>query len=174
MSLDYIPDFAKCCDKNQINFRKSGLCFDCWHENEYSNNLEYRSKHDLGILKQKEYGKKYYEENANDLNEKIRQKRIINKQDPEWVRSTRDRDLRFKYNITIEAYDIMFKNQNGVCKICNKFRPIKGKPYSLVVDHDHITNKVRGLLCSSCNLYIARIDENISVLNNLIDYFKCK
>ncbi len=68
-----------------------------------------------------------------------------------------DRKKHFKraYGITVENYETMLVNQNGVCKICNK--PCKsGK--SLAVDHCHETGKVRGLLCAKCNTNLGRIE----------------
>ncbi len=42
----------------------------------------------------------------------------------------------------------MIEEQNGVCKICKNDRnPSK----NLAVDHDHISKKIRGLLCLQCN-----------------------
>ena len=60
-----------------------------------------------------------------------------------------------KYGITVEQYDEMLAQQNGVCAIC-KLVSTRGK---LFVDHDHACcpgqkaggKCVRGLLCSSCN-----------------------
>lgn len=48
------------------------------------------------------------------------------------------------YNITSNTYHELHRIQRGVCAIC-------GDKSSLVVDHDHATNQVRGLLCSRCN-----------------------
>lgn len=51
------------------------------------------------------------------------------------------------YGITQEQYDAMAQKQNQVCAICH--RPPKRV---LVVDHDHITGDIRGLLCDRCNV----------------------
>jgi len=68
-----------------------------------------------------------------------------------------DRKKHFKraYGITVEDYETMLVNQNGVCKICNKTCK-SGK--SLAVDHCHETGKVRGLLCAKCNTNLGRIE----------------
>jgi len=50
-----------------------------------------------------------------------------------------------KYGITFDRYLELFAAQSGVCAICQKVRG------ALCVDHDHVANQVRGLLCTACN-----------------------
>lgn len=52
--------------------------------------------------------------------------------------------LKKKYGITVETFDRMVAKQKGACGIC-------GARFPLVVDHDHRTGGIRGLLCSTCN-----------------------
>jgi hypothetical protein len=54
--------------------------------------------------------------------------------------------LEKKYGLSLAQYRNLEHDQDGVCKVC-KTKP-KGR---LVVDHDHATGSVRGLLCSQCN-----------------------
>lgn len=54
--------------------------------------------------------------------------------------------LKFNYGITIEQFDSMIINQNGLCLLC-----LEQLTATLVVDHNHETKIVRGILCSSCN-----------------------
>lgn len=62
--------------------------------------------------------------------------------------ANRNKQLIRKYGITLEDYEVLLKNQGGVCGICGK----PPKPdRALDVDHDHKTGKVRGLLCHNCN-----------------------
>jgi hypothetical protein len=56
--------------------------------------------------------------------------------------------LQRRYNLTEAEYQAMLEKQGGVCAVCEK-PPGKKR---LHVDHDHITGKVRGLLCGACNL----------------------
>lgn len=41
----------------------------------------------------------------------------------------------------------MLKTQGGGCAICRK----PPKKLRLHIDHDHVSGKVRGLLCARCN-----------------------
>lgn len=60
----------------------------------------------------------------------------------------RDKALRETYGISHEDYLEMFRQQEGVCAACSS--PPKDGRF-LVVDHDHVTGLVRGLLCYLCN-----------------------
>jgi hypothetical protein len=58
------------------------------------------------------------------------------------------RDYRLKkFGITEAQYLRMFEQQDGKCAICTT----PPKTRRLCVDHDHITKRVRGLLCFHCN-----------------------
>jgi len=63
---------------------------------------------------------------------------------------TRAGHLRRKYGITPAQYDEMFARQGGVCAVCGR-PPMTRR---LAVDHDHVTKRVRGLLCFHCNKYL--------------------
>lgn len=65
----------------------------------------------------------------------------------------REQSLKRRYGITLEDFDRMKAEQGGVCAICLK-REAK------VVDHDHKTGRVRGLLCGGCNGAIGILDED--------------
>jgi hypothetical protein len=58
--------------------------------------------------------------------------------------------------MTEADYDIMLVKQNGVCFICGSLPT--GRRTKLCVDHDHITGKVRGLLCVGCNSSLGWIE----------------
>lgn len=62
------------------------------------------------------------------------------------IKGCRERRLA-RYGLTVEDYEKLLKAQGGVCAICG--RPPKKQ--RLAVDHDHLTKRVRGLLCAFCN-----------------------
>ena len=72
-----------------------------------------------------------------------------------------------RYGITDAEFDQLLIAQGGKCKVCgtSKF-PYKGP----CVDHDHITGKVRGLLCFNCNRGIGAFKEDSSLLKKALDY----
>lgn len=53
-----------------------------------------------------------------------------------------------EYNLTAAEYDALLDAQGGGCAICGRL-PTNIR---LAVDHSHRTRRVRGLLCSFCNL----------------------
>ena len=75
--------------------------------------------------------------------------------------------LKRKYGITIEQYDAMLEAQGGGCFICG--RPPRDD-ISLHVDHDHSTNKVRGILCFCCNNALADFKEDPQLLQKAVTY----
>ena len=82
--------------------------------------------------------------------------------------SARDRWLKFKYDIDSQQYDLLLKEQNGVCAICHN----KEEKCRLPVDHCHTTGKVRGLLCHRCNRSIGLLGEDVGILENAIKYLQ--
>jgi len=86
----------------------------------------------------------------------------------------RNAALKSKYGITLEEYNKMCISQNNKCAICGKsetFIDYKTKKNRiLVVDHNHKTGQIRGLLCNRCNIIIGRIEENQKILFLINDY----
>lgn len=80
--------------------------------------------------------------------------------------------LRRQYGLSQEDYNKLLMRQNGVCAICSKpeTKWIRGALSHLCVDHNHITGKVRGLLCYACNLLIGRANEDVHILDNAKEY----
>ena len=74
-----------------------------------------------------------------------------------------------KYGITPSQYDAMLAAQNGCCAVCES-PDSKRQDHRLMVDHDHQTGEVRGLLCNPCNVAIGLLGDNISTLQNAINY----
>lgn len=73
--------------------------------------------------------------------------------------------FRDRYGITLEDFDRMSTMQDGKCLICQQVR-------ALVVDHDHGTGLVRGLLCSRCNISIGAFDDSPALLTAASNYLE--
>ena len=77
-----------------------------------------------------------------------------------------ERQIKRNYGITVDDYDAMYGEQNGLCLGCQ--RSNKGSRFH--IDHCHETGEVRGLLCGRCNAALGLVDDNIGTLANLIHY----
>ena len=83
---------------------------------------------------------------------------------PEVIAFRQNVKRRSIYKFGTSDYNRYMREQQGKCVICEE----SGK--KLVIDHDHETKAVRQLLCSDCNSGFGRIEENLSYMQNAVDY----
>ncbi len=76
--------------------------------------------------------------------------------------------LMKRYGMTLADYEALLSKQGSRCAICLSHESENHK--GLFVDHDHKTGKVRGLLCSRCNLALGHVKDDTSLLERLIGY----
>lgn len=86
---------------------------------------------------------------------------------------------KYRYGITIEQYNEMLEQQQGLCAVCERPETRRDgwnreSTRALGVDHSHKTGKVRGLLCGNCNTAIAFLDDNVLLLQRIADYLEGK
>ena len=101
-----------------------------------------------------------------------KQKRLDHRNDLRKIRGQKrsiHRHFRQRYGLSSEQYLKMFSDQNNQCAICSKHNG-NTRGTKLYVDHNHITGKVRELLCSGCNIAIASIESN--KVSMYLDYLK--
>lgn len=84
--------------------------------------------------------------------------------DPAVLRRARWRALERKYGLLQHEYEAIFVAQRGCCAICGL------RPRRLVVDHDHASGQVRGLLCSNCNFAVGELDDDVTRCTAAADY----
>lgn len=111
--------------------------------------------------------KDYYNKNKNSIG--LKQK-VRNKSNPEKTKEkARKANLR-KYQLTLAQYDDMHLKQDGRCAICRV--PQCDLKYKFSVDHDHVTGKVRQLLCVKCNSVLGLSGDSVDRLQLAINYLK--
>lgn len=66
----------------------------------------------------------------------------------------RARNYANRYGLATSQVDALLIAQKGLCAICGK------PPKRVCVDHNHKTRKVRGVLCSGCNLKLGVIENS--------------
>lgn len=67
--------------------------------------------------------------------------------------------------MTAAEVDQMVLDQGGFCLLCRERAPEH-------VDHDHVTGRVRGVLCSCCNQGLGNIRDNADTLRAAFDYLE--
>lgn len=85
--------------------------------------------------------------------------------------------LRF-YGITPEQYQELYSQQSGLCFICLTPKDAwtgntgTNNTACLYVDHDHKTNKVRGLLCHKCNFGLGQFKDDPELIKRALVYLQ--
>ena len=93
-------------------------------------------------------------------------KRLKKNYNPETYRR---QHLRRKYDISLEEYNEMLLLQGGNCAVCHK-EDAGGKHNVFCVDHDHVTGKVRELLCKDCNIVLGLVKDSPEHIGRLLAY----
>jgi hypothetical protein len=73
--------------------------------------------------------------------------------------------LLAQYGMTLEDFEEMAEEQDYSCAICLEVR-------ALVVDHNHETGEVRGLLCNECNMALGKFRDDPGLLRRAMCYLR--
>jgi len=73
--------------------------------------------------------------------------------------------IKYHYGITRAEWERLYTSQGGACWICSS--PFTARPQ---VDHSHKSGRVRGLLCSPCNIAIGLLKEDPVRLERAVKY----
>lgn len=86
-------------------------------------------------------------------------------------RSNRYTNARRLYGLSKEEYDALEAHAGNACEVC-------GLPCNsgrqLAIDHDHATNRVRGLLCGNCNKGLGNFQDSPALLRKAIEYLESR
>ena len=74
---------------------------------------------------------------------------------------------KHRYGVDHSYVLMMLQEQNYKCKICGKPIADDGTAHT---DHDHKTNKMRGLLCLPCNNLLGLARDSVSILVRAAQY----
>lgn len=107
--------------------------------------------------------KRYKIQNNSIINQKEKN-RYSNNKEKYWARS-----LEKIYGISAKDYKEILGQQNYVCAICEDTNS-NGK--RLGVDHSHLTGKVRGILCSDCNMALGKFFDDYRLLEKASQYLR--
>ncbi len=74
-----------------------------------------------------------------------------------------------RHGLDEAQYNALLSAQASVCAICELPCPTGNR---LAIDHCHITNRIRGLLCVRCNTAIGLLKDNVEILQRASEYLK--
>ena len=89
------------------------------------------------------------------------------KQSPKGKFRAWQRYLEKNHGITSETYDLILESQGGVCAICG-IAPQSDRRHH--IDHDHVKQVIRGILCSKCNQSLGLLNENPELFDRAKEY----
>jgi hypothetical protein len=96
-----------------------------------------------------------------------KRQRVTRARNPEkYTEKSRWRSIKRKYGLSKQGFLDLLESQEGVCAICRLEMAV---PH---VDHDHDSNKVRGLLCFTCNTALGKFHDSTEMLESAINYLK--
>lgn len=88
----------------------------------------------------------------------------------------RSGQMRGMYGISLERYAEIFQSQDGVCASCGlperTRHPISEQTKRLAIDHCHRTGRIRGLLCSRCNVALGLLNDDPERIKLLLAYLE--
>ena len=117
----------------------------------------------------------YHKDAANRSNKKRYHRR--KEMEPEALRLERygyRLKARYKVNgqpMTLADYVTFLNKQDGHCALCSR-TPEQERYGRLSVDHDYVTDEVRGLLCASCNTALGHFGDNEGGVLRLLAYVR--
>ena len=106
----------------------------------------------------------YYSKNKELI---LARNKKYNKENPDKRKSA---ILKYEYGITLDQYNEMFKEQEGKCAICQRHQNKLTR--TLCVDHNHKTNKVRSLLCVTCNTDVSVVENRLEEMTNYLNKYR--
>jgi hypothetical protein len=161
--------FSKCKNSKDGHDWKCKVCHKQWRKEnkDYidSHRKTWNDAHPDIVKKAK---KRWAKKNHDKILKKNKQ---IRAEHPE---KARKHHLKFAYGLTLDQYNQMLQDQNGLCAICGqpetKIDKQANRLKVLSVDHNHTTGQIRGLLCDRCNLGIAFFKDNSEILKSASNY----
>lgn len=94
------------------------------------------------------------------------------KENPERYKAQKQDQSFRKYGMNRVGYDALLLSQLGGCAICRKTHNLPATRF--VIDHNHRTGVVRGLLCAPCNMAIGLFNDQPKALRSAARYLESR
>jgi DNA-directed RNA polymerase subunit RPC12/RpoP len=78
--------------------------------------------------------------------------------------------IKSVYGLSYKEYENILKTQDYKCKICGKIFSKNIKNLKPHIDHNHKTNKIRGILCHNCNVALGLFNEDYDIILSALEY----
>jgi len=111
----------------------------------------------------KHYTYEYKCKRCKQINQNVNREKLCRKGESKAVH------LKAKYGITVQEYNDQLAFQKNKCAICEEALV---DSFHTVVDHNHDTGEVRGILCRKCNTGIGMLKDSKEVLSKAIKYLE--
>jgi hypothetical protein len=86
-----------------------------------------------------------------------------------YQRNNHRHNLKRRYGISVEDFNWIRAACDGTCAICKQ---PETRNRRLSLDHCHVTGKIRGFLCSRCNLILGNAADDPARLRAAADYLE--
>src|ERR1017187_1438149 len=98
-----------------------------------------------------------------------------NKGRPDWLEAyckdcVYEQAIKSRYGATIEWVKATIIRQGGGCGVCKITEDLINRRFD--IDHDHLTHKLRGVLCNPCNFGIGAFRDNRAFIVRAINYIE--
>ena len=74
------------------------------------------------------------------------------------------------HKITADLYREILAIQGNHCPLCGDYPDVKARAFA--IDHDHGTERLRGILCARCNGGLGMFRDNPTMLRRAADYLE--
>ena len=193
-SIRYIGTCQTCIDLGQFKVRKiEKRCIYCkeikpaaeFYRHEYTTRTGKTSTRFVSRCKAcgADVNRKWRLENYEQYHERVREYEQRNREQiaerkKRYKAANRDKvlaiqrkaHLKYMYGLTSEELRTMERAQHGVCAICKEVPSGIGHKRRLHIDHCHVTDKVRGLLCHQCNVSLGLMKEDPVRIQSMLEY----
>jgi len=116
---------------------------------------------DFGIDRSKSDGLKSY---CRDCARKYAQQRRHDSKSEHYLR---------QYGITEPEFERLLSEANNECQLCDKkLTRNRGSSDAAVLDHCHVTQRIRGVLCNSCNMLLGRLEKQPLLISRIQRYLE--
>ena len=157
--LKHIKQICKFSECSNIEYGKQGICKIHYQQ-------LWRTKYPEKVALDREKIKHYRQINKEKISIKNKEWALRNKE----KRKINKRNWQLKqYGLTPNTFNELLKSQNNKCSIC---KLVFSDTIKLHIDHNHKTDKIRGLLCSQCNTGIGQLRESEEIFLSAIDYLR--